>query len=201
VSNPPCPYFPSYCYVVRVIARQSKFAPPLGGSATVCALWCLYTGVMPTVQSTVSPRSRLSPFPVPQTLVVVVPSPPAKLRHGVGRRRCEQASNPARARHQISGVHLGSNGLASIEPGPTSTVRFSSDCLDPPRHPHPAPGPDQSVLPQVADAPWPACQRSPCIHARLYAGSNLGRSFVIVRSRWLDPPSRVIFVKQTPDFS
>jgi hypothetical protein len=114
MRNPPCPYFPSFCSVVRVIARRSKFAPPLGCSATVCALWCLCAGVVPTDESVVSPRSRLSPFLVPQTLVVAMRSPPAKLRRGVGRRCHEPVSNPARAHHQISGVHLGSNNLAFI---------------------------------------------------------------------------------------
>jgi hypothetical protein len=51
---------------------------------------------------------------MPQTLVVVVPSPPAKLCYGVGRHRREPVSNLARARHQISGVHMGSNDLAFI---------------------------------------------------------------------------------------
>jgi hypothetical protein len=104
----PMPLFPGCCSVIRVIARRSKSAPPLGRSAAVCA------GVVPTAESAMSPRSCLSTFPVPQALAVVVPSPPAKLRRGVGRRRREQANNPSRARHQISGVHLGSDSLASI---------------------------------------------------------------------------------------
>jgi hypothetical protein len=37
-EQPPCPYFPSFCSVVRVIAHRSKFVPPLGRSATVCTL-------------------------------------------------------------------------------------------------------------------------------------------------------------------
>jgi hypothetical protein len=45
---------------------------------------------------------------------MVVLSPPAKPRRGDGRRRREQASHLARARHQISSVHLGSDGLVSI---------------------------------------------------------------------------------------
>jgi hypothetical protein len=100
LSNPhPFPYFRGYCSVVRVIARRSKFAPPLSLSTAVYALWCLYAGVVPTAESAVSPQSRLSPFTVPQTLVVVVPSPPVKLRRGVGSHRREQANNPAWARH------------------------------------------------------------------------------------------------------
>jgi hypothetical protein len=46
---------------------------------------------------------------------MAVPLPPAKLRHGVGRRRRERANNPARACHLISSVHLGSDGLTSIK--------------------------------------------------------------------------------------
>jgi hypothetical protein len=69
---------------------------------------------MPTAESVVSPRSRLSPFPLPQTLAVAMRSPPAKLHRGFGRRRRELVSNLARALHQISGVYLGSNGLAFI---------------------------------------------------------------------------------------
>jgi hypothetical protein len=91
----PMPLFLGCCSVIRVIAHRSKSAPPLGRSAAVCALWCLCAGVVPTTESVVSPRSRLSTFPVPQALVVVVPSPPVKLRHGVGRRHREQANNPS----------------------------------------------------------------------------------------------------------
>jgi hypothetical protein len=114
VTTLPCPYFPSYCSSVCVIACQSESTPPLSRSAAVCALWCRCAGVVPMAESVVSPRSRLSPFPVPQTLVMAMRSPPTKLCRRVGRRRHEPVSNPAQALHQISGVHLGSNGLAII---------------------------------------------------------------------------------------
>jgi hypothetical protein len=71
---------------------------------------------MPKAKPAVSPRTRLSFFLAPQTFVVASPSPPTSLRRGIGRRRRGQPSNPARVRHQISGVHLRSDGLTLIKP-------------------------------------------------------------------------------------
>jgi hypothetical protein len=45
VRNPPAPIFPIWLLVLRAIARQSQPAPPLGRSATFCALWFPYDGV------------------------------------------------------------------------------------------------------------------------------------------------------------
>jgi hypothetical protein len=91
----------------------------------------------------VSPRTRLSPFPAPETLVVVVvvPLPHAKLRCGTGRHRCWQPCIPARACHQILGVYLGSDGLTIIKPDLILAVRWGSGRSDSLPHPRPAAGP------------------------------------------------------------
>jgi hypothetical protein len=73
-----------------------------------------------------------------------VPSPLAKLRRGVGRRRRDRTSNPAQAHRQISGIHLGFDGLASIKLDPISTIRFRSGRLDPCPRSRSAVGPNQS---------------------------------------------------------
>jgi hypothetical protein len=101
-----------YCPVVRAIARWSELRRG----------WCLCAGVVPVAKSVVSPQALMRPFPASQDLAVVVPSPPAKLRCRVWQRRREQASNPARARHQISGVHLRSDDLDYIKPNSISTI-------------------------------------------------------------------------------
>jgi hypothetical protein len=54
----------------------------------------------------------------------------------------------ARARHQISGVHLGSDGLASIKPALILAVRWRSGRFDPPPLQRPVAGPaGQSASP------------------------------------------------------
>jgi hypothetical protein len=109
------------------------------------ALWCLCAGVVPMAESAVSPRTRLSSFPAPQTLAVVTPSPLANLCREIGRRRHGQPSNPAQARHQMLGVHLISDDRASIKPDRILAIRWRSGRSDPPPHPFPAAGPDRSI--------------------------------------------------------
>jgi hypothetical protein len=77
-------------------------------------------------------------------VAVVVPSSPAKLRRGIGRRRRWQPCNPAQARHQISGVYLGSDGLTIIKPDLILAVRWGSGRWDPLPHMRPLARPGRS---------------------------------------------------------
>jgi hypothetical protein len=123
---------------------------------------------------------------------MVVPSPPAKLHHGVGRRCREQASNPAQAHRQISGVYLGCDGLASIKPNLVAIVRFRSGRLDPRPRSHFATRPGRSVR-LTPKSLTPLARLSVLARApprALLLISNRGRSFVIVRSRSTDTHSR-----------
>jgi hypothetical protein len=68
--------------LARVELRRRRATPPRTG-----ALWCLSIGVVSTAGSAMSLQTRLSPFPVPQTLDVAAPSPLAKLHREIGRHR------------------------------------------------------------------------------------------------------------------
>jgi ABC-type Fe3+-hydroxamate transport system substrate-binding protein len=76
---------------------------------------------------------------------VATPSPPANLHREIGQRRHGQPSNPARAHHLISAVHLGYDDLASIKPDLILAVRWRSGRSDPPPHLRSAIGPGWSV--------------------------------------------------------
>jgi hypothetical protein len=91
--------------------------------------------------------------------------------------------------------HLGSDGLVSFKPNPISTVRFRSDC--------------SGACPRSCPYSWARSVSQPCLRlltprphlsVALVLGSNLDRSFVFVRSRSADTPSRGSFVKQPLGF-
>jgi hypothetical protein len=109
-----------------------------------------------------------------------MPSPPANFRRGIRRRLRGQPSNPARARHQISGVHLRFDNLALIKPDPIPPIQFGSGRSDPPPHLRPASGPGRLD--------------------RLAPRSDHGRSFVIGWMRLPCTPSRGSFAKETLGF-
>jgi hypothetical protein len=93
------------------------------------AVWCLRAGVVPTAESVVSPRTHLSPFPAPQNLAMVAPSPSEDLRRGIERHRRWYPSNPSQACHQISG-HQRFDSLTVIKPDLILLVRFRSGRSD-----------------------------------------------------------------------
>jgi hypothetical protein len=170
LSNSPTPLISRVLPCCPRNCSPEWVVPPLVSSATYHTLWCLCAGVVPMVESAMSPGACLSPSPAPQAPAVVVPSPLAKFRRWVGRRRRKQASNPARARHQISGVHLGSDGLASIKPDSISTVCSGSSRSDSSLTRTPTIRPGLSgPLPPGCYLPCRTCQPRSPIHARARA--------------------------------
>jgi hypothetical protein len=150
------------------------------------------------------PLNPPRPFPAPRAPRVAAPSPPTKLRHGVGQRRRRRPRNHARACRWISGVHLRLDNPILNNLDLILTVRSKSGHLGP--FPRPRPHPYRWA--RLVTLPHPAPLTSlACLSARTHAPActhaltaDLSRRSVIGWLRTPHTPSRGDFVKEPLSF-